>query len=87
MEDFNLQPWHYFAALATIIAGIVKGEVTNTIKTYIFIRGHQPGKGKKLEIQGPDGSWQAASIKKLNYAVPFIRDGSVLIVYCLDDHQ
>ena len=85
MNGFELQEWHIVVLLFTIVAGILKSDITSAIKSSIVIKEQKGNVGKKVLMLAPTGDWLETTILGYQHEIPFIRGGGVTVEHHDDE--
>ncbi len=79
MKGFELQFWHVIVFFITIVTGIFKNEISNTIYSIITIWGRTYFRGQKIQIQSVSGEWKEVEIVDYKHEILFIKTGGVRV--------
>lgn len=80
-KQFVLQEWHIIALFVTLLGGIFKSEISSALTAIVIIIEQRELVGQSVQVQSPDGSWQAVEIISYHYEIPVWRTGGVMIMH------
>jgi len=69
----------------SLVAGIFKNDVVNSINAHITIYEQKHLIGKTVQIASPTGLWEDLKIINYKHMIPFISGGGIIVLHKDDD--
>jgi hypothetical protein len=87
MEDFDIKVWHVVTFFITILLGIFKNEIKNTVLSILQLEEKKFPKGLEIQILNPSGIWINVTIVNYRKEIPFFKRAGVVVIHKDDNGE
>lgn len=87
MEHFDIKSWHVVTFFITILLGIFKNEIKNTVLSILRLEEKKFPKGLVIQILNPSGIWINVTIVNYRKEIPFFKSAGVVVMHKDDNGE
>ena len=79
MRNFEVQTWHVVTLIVSLLVGIFKNDIVRFYQGILFVWQKPFAVGQTVEVLNPSGTWDAVEIVHYNLAIPFVKNGGIVV--------